>query len=359
MRLARKTLCILALRLVCFASICVCQSPALEGDESGTLIMASRTSDAVVVSADSKISHNGRENYPTNPTDGQRKLVDVGDKSGCAIAGFLGQNTPNLDVASALRSWVENHPHVEAKEALNGLLEAAAKAWDRESYPLAELAHQHRRVGSSITKLLCGSFIDGAPYIVRGETLVKLKEDDPSSQVADQRTLSPLGADLLYIEGEIDTKNLVYIIQNPSQLLARFPELLNRHPELSDFIFDVNRDINSNADAMEAFEKWQVPDNFVKDAGKNMELNNGPMTNQVPSLSWNQSDIKTLFAALYSTVEHYSSEVGSPNNLRVIHPCGRLSGTVDASEWPTCPQQSPQAAQPSQEGKKHHWFFGK
>jgi hypothetical protein len=75
--------------------------------------MVGRTANAVIVSVDSKITPND-SNAP-QPTlvatdnDGDRKLVDVGKHSACALDGNLGSNEENLDVSASLRSWVKSH----------------------------------------------------------------------------------------------------------------------------------------------------------------------------------------------------------------------------------------------------------
>src|SRR5271156_5311940 len=81
-------------------------APAQTSDESGTLVMVARTADAVILSVDSAITR--REGVRvTYLTDGDRKLIKVGEKSACAIEKFLGENKDDLDVTGALRKWVQ------------------------------------------------------------------------------------------------------------------------------------------------------------------------------------------------------------------------------------------------------------
>jgi hypothetical protein len=88
-----------------------------------------------IVSVDSKITQNNQMTFAP-PIDGKRKLVDVGKHSACAVAAFLGTNTEDLDISAAMRRWVAANPEKEAHEAIQGLLGAAAGAWNRKGYPI-------------------------------------------------------------------------------------------------------------------------------------------------------------------------------------------------------------------------------
>jgi 20S proteasome alpha/beta subunit len=76
--------------------------------------MAARTESAAIIAVDSEISSKN-----LHPIAGERKLVDVGDGSACAIEGFLGKGAAaELDVSEALRQWVREHPKREAEDGL-------------------------------------------------------------------------------------------------------------------------------------------------------------------------------------------------------------------------------------------------
>jgi hypothetical protein len=75
----------------------------------------------------------------------------------------------------------------------------------------------------------------------------------------------------------------------------------------------VREDIRANATAMAALLKWYT----------------------APS-TWTQADVKDVFVPTFASVEKHFSEVGTPNNVRILSACRRLETTVEA-DWPTCP----------------------
>jgi hypothetical protein len=61
---------------------------AQSSDESGTLVTVARTADSVIISVDSMITHYELGvgfDVPKCFTDGTHKLVNVGERSACAI----------------------------------------------------------------------------------------------------------------------------------------------------------------------------------------------------------------------------------------------------------------------------------
>jgi hypothetical protein len=138
------------------------------GDESGTLVMVARTTNAVIVSVDSKVTPNdstaSSTAIPATPVSGDRKLVNVGERSACAIDGNLGANEGDKDVSASLRLWIAKNPNTEAQEAIDALLDAAVGAWDRNHFTLDQIAKQGdggRKIGSRIAKITCGEFVKG------------------------------------------------------------------------------------------------------------------------------------------------------------------------------------------------------
>jgi hypothetical protein len=283
-------------------------------DESGTLVMVARTSNAVIVSVDSKVTpHDSTAPLPAlpaTPIDGDRKLVNVGENSACALDGFLGANEGDKDVSASMRLWIAANPKTEAREAIDALLDAAAGEWDRRHFTLAQIQNQSRKIDSSITKITCGEFVDGNPIIVVGETYVKA--DVMWEQVAGKKIFPEEEMTVLYMGGAYQTaRHFTTLIEEPT-----FRPQSN-NPKIIDGDKAVREDIRGNKTAMASLFKWYT----------------APLT-------WTQTDVKNLFVPTFASVEkHFSEEVGCPNNVRILTACGRRETTVE-SDWPTCPSSS-------------------
>jgi hypothetical protein len=313
-------------------------APAQTSDESGTLVMVARTADAVILSVDSTITHReGRQ--VTFYTDGDRKLVNVGEKSACAVEKGIGKSTDDLDVSAALRRWVQAHPKMEAHEGIGGLLEEAAKVWDRN---LLNGTRSNLSVGSVITRLVCGDIVDGHPVIIRGSTIAE--SDGHEGQVAEGRVDEPFGGDLLYVEGVIDTNVFDLIFTAPP--MARIKEWQTGKPFDT---YPISEDLTGNKSAVAAFKLFQFA--AVQSMIGHKPAADGNQLPYVPS-SWSQSDVKDLLIPVFSAVESHIEDVGTPNNVRIITPCGRFETTVEAETWPTCP---PPVAVVVKKKKKHWW----
>jgi hypothetical protein len=253
------------------------------------------------------------------PIEADRKMVDIGTHSACAINGDLGSNRNGYEVSAALRAWVAEHPTIEAHEAIKSLLEAAEAGWDSRHYPVS-LMPTNRKLNDVITTLTCGDFVDGHPVIVRGETFAK--SDGFGGQVADYRILSPQRGDLLYIQGAIDTDVL---------MMLKYSVYLRRGVlPLNDADLDgLVKESHSEATA-KAFEEWM---SAASNANK--------FPNSLSSSS--KSSVQDLFIGVFSSIEHYFPKyVGEPNQVRIITACGRFTSTVEET-WRTCPSLTPKS----------------
>jgi hypothetical protein len=300
------------------------KSVAAGSDESGTLVMVGRTADVVIVSVDSKINHTpekGKPDIPTKLIAGERKLVDVGQKSACAINGFLGGNPTDLDVATALRAWVRVHPKVEAHIALKDLLSVAGDAWNKAGYTIKHRPDLQSHQGDQITQLICGDIVDGRPVIVRGATFV-----NNQFKATIRSPLPPEGGDILYVAGEIPSTD------DLARRMMNCPKSYNNlAPHYREFLNQVGADMRNDPKTVEAFQVWQSADGQTTNC-----LIKNPVTQIQMSSSWKQSSVKTLFASVYRAVEKNTSDVAKPNNVRIITSCKRFNTTVEG-EWPSCP----------------------
>src|ERR1700730_14432553 len=164
-----------------------------ESDESETLVMVARTSDSAILAVDSKMTASDGVQLDGPSLDAKRKIVNIGERSSCAVEGYVGPK--DADVADALREWSASHPKVGAAEGLSGLLSVAANMWDQHHYTIDQIRKKGRDKGSPITTLTCVDFVDGHPVIVRGQTGVT---PDLS---AGAKTLDIELGDLLYFGG--------------------------------------------------------------------------------------------------------------------------------------------------------------
>jgi hypothetical protein len=267
--------------------------------ESGTLIIAVRMKASVVIGVDSKVSQNPsnekeRQKFPINS---QRKLVDVGRFSACALDGNLGiEGNSKLDVASAMRSWTTRNPNAEIDTALTPLLLAAASAWNGRKFTQLSKLPNGRRPGDPITTLTCGGWIKGDPIILRGRTIVN------GDSSAGHEILKPIGPDIFYIDGVFDTPYFFrsYMMNPPPDKLSA----------------DVFAKIRSDFAASLAF---------------------GGISHGIVPAQEGTPSIKSLFGAIFSAVEQDAPNiVGKPNQIRVISRCGRVKDQVDSSEWKAC-----------------------
>src|ERR1700677_5294381 len=81
LRLSVKSRVVLGFVLILTSTLAAAQS-----DETGTLAMAARTPSTVVIAIDSAVTHENRESQPeTVSIHNDRKLIDVGETSACAI----------------------------------------------------------------------------------------------------------------------------------------------------------------------------------------------------------------------------------------------------------------------------------
>jgi hypothetical protein len=284
-------------------------------DESGTLVIVARTANAVIVGVDSKITpHNPTAALPAIPAtlvSGDRKLVNVGELSACALDGNLGANEVDRDMSASLRLWTTAHPKTEAREAIDALLHAAAKAWDNHGYTLDDLAAQTppRKLDSKITTLTCGEFFDGHPIILVGETVVKA--GGPSGQHAETNTFEEEVKTVLYMGGAFPTAHYFTTLIGAPTFLRGIDGW-----ETNDSDRAVRQDIGANTTAMAALFKWYTTPSTLTTA-----------------------DLKDLLVPTFASVEKHFSEVGTPNNVRILTAYGRSETTVEG-DWPTCSPSS-------------------
>ena len=292
--------------------------------ESGTLIMVARTNSSVIVSVDSRINtDNGFLRAPSLWTDGTRKLVDVGERGACALDGWIGNEKLYLAPAASLRNWVKNHPNEGPAVGIDNLLEVAAATWDQLGAKPGEPLPNNRQANSIITTLLCGDFVDGHPVIVRGETFVK------PDFTAGYRRLPPDMGDVLYVDGVVGNRTFRELMMNPSKLEL----VLDQRPDLpADKYRMVRNDMLLNLPAMASFIAAETVEGHLPNNSRNQR----GATTYVES-SWTQSRVQDLFRPFYRSVEQHFGDVGPPNNVRIVTSCGRLSTTVEADPWPTCP----------------------
>jgi hypothetical protein len=317
-------------RLACLAIVFISFSAAKaqivdeKSDESGTLVLVARTKTSVVVSVDSKITQSSevssylRQKRPINP---RRKLIDVGDRSACALSGNLGIENEESDVSISLRNWVFKHPHIEANKGLSGLLSAAAEAWNRRKFKPSDPLPNRRKPGYPITNVFCGGFANGKIFIVRGRTVVDINS---SARFED---IPPYAGDLLYLEGVLATGVFLPIVVDPKRHPNTTPQDLKLHQ-------DVIQDIRSNVGANNALSAW-YENSFQAEICRRQQ--GSEYAPNCPPPRWLISQVKDLFTALFESVERrVPIEVASPNNARVIEACGRFPTTVEAKHWDFC-----------------------
>jgi len=302
------------------------------GDESGTLILIAHTKDAVILSVDSKVTSDygsvslsaELEKHPDAGTRiasdaaKNRKLIDVGRFSSCAISGFLGLPFGNLDVATAMRRYAGEHPRVEADEAMNSLLLVAAQVWDTNIVGEGSLP-KNRQTNDLITSVWCGTISSGKPTVLHGETYVNANRKAYWRRRDDY---SPSG---IYLAGELHTDDFIGFLMNPN---LKAEDKDPRDLPLIQLYRGVVDDLSSDVGVPGTLAEWKAQ------ALQARPSNMGAPHQNLTKLS--RPHLKALFYVLFSSVEKRSEHVGPPYNVRLILPCSRIKTTIDAKQWTSC-----------------------
>jgi hypothetical protein len=250
--------------------------------------------------------------------DPSRKLVDVGDLSSCAISGNLRVKGGVSDVSLALKTWVQEHPHIEADRAMEGLMSASAEAWNSRHFQFGDPVP--RKIGEIITSILCGGFSGGKAFIVRGQTVLK------SDLTASTDQLNSYGSDSLYVDGALYTAFLFHLVSNS---YGWNPKIIMPDEEV-ELTRSVLKEIKTNSTTSKAFELWRANDQTCIDAHRALK----GLHCEAPK--WTENQVKALTRQIFKIVEAQDSDVGRPNNARVIKACGRLTTEVEAPSWDVC-----------------------
>jgi hypothetical protein len=211
-----------------------------QSDESGTLVMAGRTNQGIVISVDSEVQE-GREKLDSRKSiaaiDQTRKLVDLGKSSSCAMSGFIGLTATGNNLARDIRGWVLQHPNTEISVgSMRDLLTIGVESWNREHYPLAHLPQQ-RKVGSEIPLFICGGR-GFTPGLIIGTTVVTQTGRATIGQVFPTATA-------LYAGGLLNPQILVELI-----LRHKIPAEATKSQRIG--LQKVDKDINFDPAAMKA-----------------------------------------------------------------------------------------------------------
>jgi hypothetical protein len=292
-----------------------------QSDESGTLVMVARTTSGIVVTVDSAITtRDPITHLPTVITDPTRKLVDFGEFGACTVDAFTGDAERGNIIADEARRWLRANPTARGFEALNGILVIAATSWNSEHYPMSYLGTYpaNRRVGDTISHIVCGDLFGDNFMIIEADTTVAA---DGTASIG--RGFG-IGASFEF-GGSFDYPTLLGLIDNKEAPPTATEEFRRIYPA-------VRQDILSDpsvVDALRAFidEQKRTTDIREKTVGQPV----------MPKPALTQSQVQTLFAAAYKSVEQYTIFVGAPNNVRLLTKCGRFATTVEAP-WPVCKQ---------------------
>jgi hypothetical protein len=337
----KNTICvwfvILGSMLFRTSEISYAQIPRVDYDESGTLVMVGKTSDAVILVADSKITPSDGTHLMGEIIDPDRKIADIGKRSSCAVVGYVGPK--DRDVANALRAWSAAHPTIDAFEGFRDLLAVAKSAWDEHHYtPLDISRHDGRRIGSEITFLICADFVGGHPTIVSGRTVV---DDDLTART---EVLPSFSGDILYMSGVFDTTpKFLTLIDSPDLFLTGNP--------YAEKFQAVRQDIVTDTTTMSKLNDWRNADDAIRIQRAATPLTPTPYV----ASSWSESSTKYFFSSVFTTVErNFPDHVDKPNNVRLIRSCGRFETLLDAESWPLCPPSKTSPSTAKSKGIKKH-----
>jgi hypothetical protein len=301
-----------------FAFILLSAQAIAQSDESGTLVMAARTTSGVVIAIDSAITYENQSHIQSVSIDGDRKLIDIGRSGACAIEGFTGNVRGGNDIAQEARIWLRANPKASGFEALTGILNVAVKSWDSEHYIRSFLGTfpGDRFVGADITHIMCGEIFDDGPGIIEANTTVAA---DGSAKPS--RLLRIVGS--FECLGYCDWPTLVGLIQNTDSPATATLDFQKVYPK-------VREDILSDPLAVKSLQAFIVEQ---KRTTKIYQNSGGKPV--FPQSKLTQAQVKTLFTTFFESVERNTDGVAPPNNVRLITKCGRFSSTVGGT-WRTC-----------------------
>ncbi len=283
-----------------------------------------------MLSVDSKVTstpvRGSNWGQPLEPDDtGKRKIVDIGQHSSCALVGYLGVTYQQYDVATSLRKYVENHADVEADEAIESLLMAAARVWN----DVAKLAMYRegdlpagRKEGQSITSVWCGTTINGVPKIVYGETFV-INGRFASWRRKPDTTIGGIGLD-----GELHTDDFFPFLESPA---FSFTSALNPNMEL---VNDLNRNVVNDLSSNQELSSILAS---LESAGRN-GLRSRTAAPYEDRAALSIEDVRKLFQSIYASVTKQTGGVGPPYNVRIFTPCGRMMTNIGTTRWTLCKQ---------------------
>lgn len=293
------------------------QSQLPDQSDHGTQVMAAKTETEAIIAVDSRIVvGTGNPLHPTEGlSQGERKMIDVGSRSACALSAYFGTTgrflTPDVDVAVYIRESLKKHPDDEAPEAMSAILNAIAEAWSvdlRQRGPGRGLP-SGRKIGALITDVTCGTFRDGHPVIVRGHLEVG---DDLLAVVKNDKAIC---GDRLYLNGVVDLRNFTGI-------------MVDRRAVVDPDLATLRAEIVGDPEALRAFRYWGDY-NCVLFPSSNTAAISLPK-------EWDEVQVRSLFKGIYRAIETASPYVAAPNQVRILTACGRFTRTVE-DPWPTCP----------------------
>ncbi|MBW4039171.1 MAG: hypothetical protein HIU91_09905 [Acidobacteria bacterium] len=293
-------------------------SKGSQSDETGTLVMAGLSSSGVVISIDSAIASFDSDIDTSGriAVDGSRKLVDVGATGACAIEGFNGNAVEGNNLGRELREWARAHPRMNAHQALSHMLKVAVASWDRGHYPLNHLP-QGRKPGSPITTIICADELSDGPEILVGETSVA------RDGTALTGSVDRIQGDIFF-EGVFTTADMfVNLVRSdilPDQLPSRFIKKYKA----------VGNDIRGDKSAMDALHTTLIVEDEMRSESESSFVK--PF---YPQSNLSQAVLKTLFTAVYKSVESSFNDVAPPNQVRLVTKCGRFATTVEGT-WQVC-----------------------
>jgi hypothetical protein len=310
----------IAVILLIFLSVRSTRTNA-QSDESGTLVMVARTTTGIVVSVDSAITTKDPVTLQTSVVrDPSRKLIDFAQYGACTIDAFTGESAHGNILANQAREWLKANPAAKGFEALNGILVVAATSWNSEHYVPSFLGVYpgDRRVGDLVSHIVCGDLIGNDFMIIQGDTTLAADGTASISRAVGIGASFELG-------GFFDYQMLLGLSDNKDAGPGAKSDLARAYPA-------VRQEMLSDPKVVQALKS------FINEQKRTTDFMQQHRANPVmPPPALEQSQVQTLFAAAYKSVEENTRFVSAPNNVRLLSKCGRVSTTVE-EKWTICNQ---------------------
>lgn len=274
-----------------------------QGDESGTLIVAAKTSDGALLAVDGRVTRtlaNGALVYITRPED---KLVYLPGKGACAIDGWLGWVDKNLSVADSLRLVAKQNGASNIEELFQKFLAEDERVWEQAQYIDGHYPNG-RRTGDLINDLSCVGNDGVQPVLLIGQVGIAPHERTKEQFIQGQCV------NFFYIRGFTSLEDFVDPEFGKGISLAT-PQERQHFEDLKQVrsVISSNMLAQASLRQFDLFAHPQVQDHHQCEC----------RFNQASYAGWRVELLRPFILSLFSSVESRTNTVAKPNTIVLVN----------------------------------------